>query len=119
MEINLYEIGKRLVEFRKSLKLSQLDFAKKAEISRSYITNVETGKVNPSFDFLVKISLNYNVSIDWLLFDKGNMYLLSDEHFLNNISDAQMHILNILSKHSDIRQVEIIDGLNSILGTNE
>jgi transcriptional regulator with XRE-family HTH domain len=45
----------RLAEVRKRRKVSQLQLSKKAGISRSYVSEMETGKYNPSLPMLCKI----------------------------------------------------------------
>jgi len=111
----LKEIGKRLATLRKELNLSQIDFAKQAGLSRSYITNVETGKLNPSYDFLYKVAIKYNISINWLLFGNGTRYLLPDSHYLTQMQDEHIQLIEKLFTYTEDRQKVIIQNFISLL----
>ena len=100
---------------RKELELSQVDFAKQAALSRSYITNVETGKLNPSYDFLYKVATKYNISINWLLFGNGTRYLLPDNHFLTQMQDEHVQLIEKLFTYPEDRQKVLIENLLSLL----
>jgi transcriptional regulator with XRE-family HTH domain len=56
MDINV-KIGKRIKELRKLKKISQEALANIAEVDRTYMTKVETGKRNVSVKVLEKIIL--------------------------------------------------------------
>ena len=49
-------IGKRIVELRKELNLSQEQLAERANISQTHISKIELGRDNPSFKLLKKIA---------------------------------------------------------------
>lgn len=61
------EIGKRVLQARKELGLTQVEIENRAQISQGYISHVEKGNQNPSFDFLVKLASTYDLSIDCLV----------------------------------------------------
>lgn len=115
MSSKLIEIGKRLSTVRKELSLSQLEFAKQAGLSRSYITNVETGKLNPSYDFLYKIAAKFNISINWLLFGNGLRYLLPDNHYLTKLQNHHIQLIEKLLQYPNERQEVIINNVISLL----
>lgn len=48
--------GRRIQEIRKQRKLSQEQVAEKAGISSNYLSRIECGKENPTFDMIVKLS---------------------------------------------------------------
>jgi transcriptional regulator with XRE-family HTH domain len=55
--------GKK-VEVQRVIKdLSQQELAKKAKVSRTYISKIESGKVNPSISILAKIANALGCSI--------------------------------------------------------
>jgi len=58
-------LGDRLKTLRG--KITQEEFAKRIGYSRSYLRDIEYGRVKPSRGFLVAVSAEFNVSIDWLL----------------------------------------------------
>jgi len=62
MDIKL-RVGQRIRELRKKLKLSQEALAFKAEVDRTYITDVENGRRNISVEILEKIIIALEISI--------------------------------------------------------
>ena len=56
-------------EVRESLKLSQIEFAKTLNISRSGIAQIEAGKTNPSFDLIYKIVKVHGINPDFFFND--------------------------------------------------
>ena len=64
MDMNVKElVGKRVKELRKNLTLSQEALAYKAEVDRTYVTDVENGRRNISIETLKKIIDALEVSI--------------------------------------------------------
>ncbi len=61
MDIKL-KIGQRIRELRKELELSQEALAYKAEVDRTYITDVENGRRNVSVEILTRIISALDVS---------------------------------------------------------
>ena len=62
MDIKL-AIGQRIKELRKKLELSQESLAYKAEVDRTYVTDVENGRRNVSVEILERIIKALDVSI--------------------------------------------------------
>jgi transcriptional regulator with XRE-family HTH domain len=62
MDIKL-KIGQRIRELRKELEISQESLAYKAEVDRTYITDVENGRRNVSVEILEKIIKALEISI--------------------------------------------------------
>lgn len=60
------ELGARLKELRKQLKMHQPRFAKLIGVSTATLSAYETGAKNPSIGVLKAISEKCNVSIDWI-----------------------------------------------------
>ena len=67
-------VGKRLIRVRQHLGLKQKQMAKDLDLSSSYISDIEKGKSNPAFNFLMRLYRKYRVSLDWLLFEEGDMF---------------------------------------------
>lgn len=61
----------RLKAFRKERKLSQRALGAAIDYAQGYITNIETGRSEPSREFARKLAEVYGVSADWLLFGRG------------------------------------------------
>jgi putative transcriptional regulator len=56
----------KLVDCRKRQGLTQEELARKAEITRAYLANIESGKHTPSLKVALKISTVLEESIDEL-----------------------------------------------------
>ncbi len=69
-------------EVRDNLKLSQIEFAKTLNISRSGIAQIESGKTNPSFDLIYKIvkvhGINPNLFFNDLDINQNNDFVYND-----------------------------------------
>jgi transcriptional regulator with XRE-family HTH domain len=62
---------KKISFLRSSLNLTQNEFGKKIGYSRSYVKDIESGRVKPSRGFLEAVSLNFGISMDSLMSDLG------------------------------------------------
>lgn len=74
-QINYSDIGSRLKEIRKHLKIQQKEMAKTLEIQASYLCDIEAGKGNPGPDFFIKLSTQYNINLHYLLMGSGEMFV--------------------------------------------
>jgi transcriptional regulator with XRE-family HTH domain len=63
--------GARIKSLREQNKWTQEFLAEKIEISTNYLSSIERGKENPTFDLLVKLSAGLEVEM-WELFDFGH-----------------------------------------------
>ena len=61
----------RIGQYRANLGLTQKEFAKKIGYSRSYLAEIESGKVRPSSNFLEAVSRVFKMSIDALMTDSA------------------------------------------------
>lgn len=59
----------RILKLIKESKLTAKDFANRAGVAGSNITDWKTGRSNPSVEALRKISKTYNVQLEWLTGD--------------------------------------------------
>ena len=67
------EINRRIKRVREQAGLTQKDFSAKIGISRSFLSEIEGGKVKPSIETLVGIVMNFQIDTHWLLAgDVGN-----------------------------------------------
>lgn len=57
------KVGNRIRELRKNLELSQEALALKAEVDRTYVTDVENGRRNVSLEILERLIKALDVSI--------------------------------------------------------
>lgn len=71
---NLKEIGIRIKEIRKNLRVTQKEMASELKMSACYLSEIESGKGNPGHAFYYKISTRYNVNLNYLFHGEGEMY---------------------------------------------
>ena len=57
----------RIKELRNSLGIIQVEFGKRINVSKQYVSNWENGYIQPSIDVLVRIATTFSVSTDYLL----------------------------------------------------
>ena len=62
MDVKL-KIGQRIKELRKEIRISQEALALKAEVDRTYVTDVENGRRNVSVEILERLIKALDVSI--------------------------------------------------------
>jgi transcriptional regulator with XRE-family HTH domain len=68
------DIGDRIKEIRKKLRLPQKEMAAGLNTSSSYLSEIESGKANPGPGFFLDLSDVYNVSIEYVFHGKGEMF---------------------------------------------
>jgi transcriptional regulator with XRE-family HTH domain len=67
-------VGRRVLLIRNSLRLNQRDFAKSIGTANSTISDIETGKIKPNFDFLAQLVSIYNVNPYYVLLGQGERF---------------------------------------------
>jgi transcriptional regulator with XRE-family HTH domain len=72
--------GERIKLIRKTLKEKQVDFGKRLNISGASVSEIESGKYKPNYDFLINISKEYGVNLYYLLFGEGEMFTGTTSH---------------------------------------
>ena len=78
-------IGKKLKQLRKKSDLTQVDVAKKLEVTQPLIQRWESGNKIPNLKTLKKFSKIYNISIDALAFDEKDLADLKDKNLVDKI----------------------------------
>ncbi|MCK4762609.1 MAG: helix-turn-helix transcriptional regulator [Candidatus Aminicenantes bacterium] len=73
--IDYKEIGERIRTIRKSLKYKQEKLAGIVNVSPTTLSEIETGKSKPGFDFLYILSRKLNVNLYYVLFGNGEKFL--------------------------------------------
>lgn len=107
------QVYERLKYLRKSiLKMTQDDFAKKLNLSRSNLASIETDKVSLTDRNIILICETFNVNEQWLRTGEGEMFREQSEEeeiasymgkLLNNSNvniDFQKRFIKALSKLS-------------------
>ncbi|HLP61144.1 MAG TPA: helix-turn-helix transcriptional regulator [Candidatus Deferrimicrobium sp.] len=70
----LRAIGERLKKAREPFKLSQNEMADHLGVYRSSYSRYESGRISPQMLSLYKLATENDISMDWLIADKGPMY---------------------------------------------
>ncbi len=68
-------IGKRIKALRLTLKVTQTDLAKKLNVKPSAISQIESGKINPSTEKMKLLTRLCDVNLHWLITGKGPMWV--------------------------------------------
>ncbi|MDQ1353202.1 MAG: Helix-turn-helix protein [Acidobacteriota bacterium] len=68
------EIGERLRKLRKYLKLNQGEMSVHIDIGRADLSSTERGRIYPTVYVLYLLKKKFNVSLNWILFNDGEMF---------------------------------------------
>lgn len=82
-------MGQRVLALRKTLKLTQTEFAKALSMGQQALSMIECGQRDLIEKNIKLICFTYKVNYDWLVYGTGNM-------FQDDNSDAQAIISSIL-----------------------
>lgn len=86
------EIGKRFRQFRESIKKAQHELAAELNIYQSTITNIERGKTFPNIRYLIHFYKKYQLNLNWLLTNDGEMLVYHYHTNPNAVSVMDCHI---------------------------
>jgi len=64
---NIVKLGKNMKRIRSSKGLTQGDIFRFLGVSRGFISNIESGKTNPTLSTIAKLAKALGVSVDELL----------------------------------------------------
>jgi len=92
------ELGKNIIKIRKQNNLTQDDFAEKYFVTRQTVSNWENSKSYPDLETLIKISDDFNISLDILLKEDNEM------------------IKDISKKQNDYKYIKIFVAILNIIG---
>ena len=67
------EIGKRILEIRKSMNMNKEQFSKLIGISGQYLGTVEAGVNGLSLESIITLCKNTHISADYILFGKEHI----------------------------------------------
>jgi transcriptional regulator with XRE-family HTH domain len=100
MEVKKLNLAEKLQLLRNNNRLSQEELAEKLGISRQAVSKWESGKSTPDLNKLVAISELYNVTIDSLVKDNDELYILdsnemeiSEEQKSEKVSDKNAQVV--------------------------
>lgn len=95
-EVIKMSIGQKIKDIRKANKLTQVELAKKANISRSYLADIENDRYNASVDTLKSIASSLDVKLSELLEDTS-----SDIEINSNSNEKKKQIETIAAHLED------------------
>lgn len=104
-------INKRIYSIREALSLSQEAFGKRIGVTRSAISNYESGGRNVTEQVMKSIIREFRVNEEWLKFGEGEMFVETRNSFLSGIANQynldeldQTIIRSYLSLNSEQRE---------------
>lgn len=92
-------MNQRLKKLRKSLDITQQEFADRLGIKRNTVATYESGKSNPSDSAVMLICREFNVNEEWLRTGNGDIFIEKSDSLLEslaikyNLSDADLILL--------------------------
>lgn len=89
-------MNERLKKLRKTLNLTQQEFADRIGIKRNSFANYETGRNTPMDAIIISICREFNVSEEWLRNGVGDMFLPTDRN-----ADIAKLTKQLLNEESD------------------
>lgn len=94
-------MGKRVSTLRKTLKLTQTEFAKALSIGQQALSMIENGQRDLSEKNIKLICFSYKVSYDWLVNGTGDMFQDDD-------SDAQAIVDSVMTGDNDFAKKTLV-----------
>ncbi len=95
-------VGNRLKKIRKKLELSQDDFGQKIGLSRAGIAAVEADKNKFSQDVLYKLMKTFNINLNYLIGNLGEMFNSSNAASNAKIKDEILNEVHRLLKEKGL-----------------
>ncbi len=80
-------IAAKLKKIRSDKHLSISDMARKLNIDRNSCARYENSRNIPNINTFISLGHRLNISLDWLLLDKGSMYFTEKTEELKSITD--------------------------------
>jgi transcriptional regulator with XRE-family HTH domain len=121
---DLKAIGERVTQVRKALRIAQKEIAAAIEMAPSYLSEIESGKANPGPGFFLRLSRQYNVSIEYLFHGRGEMFydskqnIIEKEFSLDEEVDSIDHLLWLM-KQSPLIKNSIFCYASKFVAENE
>lgn len=110
-------IGEKIKDFRKLNNLTQVELAKKSNISRSYLADIEKDRYNASLETLKSIADSLGVSVSALIEENMVIKLTAGEK-LKKIRESQNLTRKDLAKLSGISESTITATENNLSEPN-
>jgi bacteriophage CI repressor helix-turn-helix domain len=105
----LTSLNERIKKLRRTLDLTQQEFADKIGIKRNSLANYETGRNTPIDAIVVSICREFNVNEEWLRNGIGEMFLPTDRN-----ADIARLTKQLLDEESDSFKNRLISILSNL-----
>lgn len=92
-------MNERIMNIRKSLKLTQEEFAETLGLTRNFIWKLEKGERIPSERTIADICRTFHISLEWLKTGNGEMFSQAEDSVINaltqtyNLNDRDKQII--------------------------
>lgn len=87
--------GDRLVKARENLGFNQANFSEKIDLAAQSLARYEKNKVNPSMEFVAKLTDMFNINSNWLLTGKGEMFISETKEIQKSDNNYNIDLLNV------------------------
>ena len=117
-------MNERIKQLRLKLALSQDEFGQAIGLSKSGISNIESGTRSVNGKHIRMLTMAYNVNPDWLCTGEGEMFLpvdnspLRDLQKQHNLSDKVINIIEGFVQLPRNEQEQFIETLRNIIGAD-
>ena len=91
-------LNERIRKLRLERNLSQVDLAKKLNVTKQSVSNWENDNIQPSIEMLVKLAAVFSVSTDYLLGLENRRYLEITGLTGEEVSHIQVVVEDLRSK---------------------
>jgi transcriptional regulator with XRE-family HTH domain len=109
-KVLLQEIGKRLRRLRKDLNYSLEVMSRKLGVSKSGYYKNEGGITFPQLNTLHLLFYDFNISLDWLIFNQGPMYYKEKQQEIELAGSKKKNgTLGLEDKSPEVR--ELLDSM--------
>jgi len=90
-------VNERLEQIRKHFELTKKEFAEKLGITQQAYINYAKGKRDIPSNILLKVNRMFNISTDWLLTGRGEMFLKDEPKIVGIDNSVVGQVGNIVS----------------------
>ncbi|MBS5937150.1 helix-turn-helix transcriptional regulator [Clostridium sp.] len=94
-------IGERIKSLRKQNKLTQVELAKKSNISRSYLADIENDRYNPSLETLKALSNSLNVNLSDIVSEKNESNINLNQRDKKSINNDLKELIDEFRSGTD------------------
>lgn len=98
------DISIRFKKIRKALNKSQIDISKDFGITQQAISNIESGNSFLSKEILTKLTLLYNISLDWLITGSGSMFKEGKQLDIQKEVMKDSKIKELMKKNEELKK---------------